>query len=508
MADVPAIGPHSGSHFSHDKTLDNSTKQYNQLTGLKLFAMSCSVVISVDEFAPFGKAGATSLFWLLIAGILWFLPITQETGEMASIDGWGDGGIFTWVKGTLGEKSGWTAMFYQWIHITVGMDTMMYFVIGAFSIAFNTPWFNTQPLIRFGLMMIILWGCVLIQHFGEKRVGKIAEWLFGLGIATPVILLIIVFITYLIQGNPIYVHLSWHTMIPSKFNGTTLVAFVPFILAFCGGEAQAPHVKNLEHPNQYPKVMLGLALTAICFDLLGSLSIAMTVPKADIQNSTGFVYTYGHLLSSIGLPGDLLGKIVGVLLACGIIGELSNWLAGPNQGLFVAARQGYMPKYFAKPNKRGVPMRIVVLQAIVVTITALMITFDSGENADFAFNVSMAATTAQYLMVYLMMIVAYIVLKNKYENLHRTYRMSNSRTFSIVVAVIGFFITLMAFFITFIPAEGTPAHLRFTYVITLIIMVVIVGILPLIMYRYHDKWSKEVAQYLKEEDKTLTQENK
>ncbi len=385
---------------------------------------------------------------------------------------------------------------------------MIYFVIGAFSIAFNTPWFNTQPLIRFGLMMIILWGCVLIQHFGKKRVGKIAEWPFGLGIATPVILLIIVFITYLIQGNPIYVHLSWHTMIPSKFNGTTLVAFVPFILAFCGGEAQAPHVKNLEHPNQYPKVMLGLALTAICFDLLGSLSIAMTVPKADIQNSTGFVYTYGHLLSSIGLPGDLLGKIVGVLLACGIIGELSNWLAGPNQGLFVAARQGYMPKYFAKPNKRGVPMRIVVLQAIVVTITALMITFDSGENADFAFNVSMAATTAQYLMVYLMIIVAYIVLKNKYENLHRTYRMSNSRTFSIVVAVIGFVITLMAFFITFIPAEGTPAHLRSTYVITLVIMVVIVGILPLIMYRYHDKWSKEVAQYLKEEDKTLTQENK
>ncbi|KRM73790.1 hypothetical protein FC35_GL000958 [Limosilactobacillus coleohominis DSM 14060] len=65
-------------------------------------------------------------------------------------------------------------------------------------------------------------------------------------------------------------------MIPSKFNGTTLVAFVPFILALCGGEAQVPHVKNLEHPNQYPKVMLGLALTAICFDLLGSLSIAMT----------------------------------------------------------------------------------------------------------------------------------------------------------------------------------------------------------------------------------------
>lgn len=498
--DAVTDGPHGGRANS----LDANTRQYNQLTGLKLYAMSCSVVISVDEFAPFGKAGATSLFWLIIAGILWFLPITQETGEMASIDGWADGGIFTWVKGTLGEKSGWTAMFYQWIHITVGMDTMMYFVIGAFSIAFNTPWFNTKPLVRFGLMMIILWGCVLIQNFGEKRVGQIAEWLFGLGIATPVILLIIVFITYLIQGNPIYVHVNMHTMIPQKFNGVTLVAFVPFILAFCGGEAQAPHVKNLIHPRQYSKVMLGLCLTAIGFDLLGSLSIAMTVPKADIRNSTGFVYTYGHLLSSIGLPGDVIGKIVGVMLAFGIIGELSNWLAGPNQGLFVAARQGYMPKYFAKPNRRGVPMRIVVLQAIVVTITALMITFDSGENADFAFNVSMAATTAQYLMVYLMMLVAYMVLKTKHDDLHRTYYMTKNKTWALIIAIIGFIITLGAFFITFIPADGTPANLRSVYVITLIIMVVIVGVLPLIMYRYHDKWSKDVAAYLKEEEKELS----
>ena len=60
---------------------------------------------------------------------------------MASIDGWEKGGIFTWVKGSLGDKVGWTAMFYQWIHITVGMDTMMYVIIGALSITFGTPWF-------------------------------------------------------------------------------------------------------------------------------------------------------------------------------------------------------------------------------------------------------------------------------------------------------------------------------------------------------------------------------
>lgn len=95
-----------------DWALEQDLK-YNRLTAFKLFAMTSSMVISVDELAPFGKTGATALFYLLIAGIAWFIPITQMAGEMASIDGWEKGGIFTWVKGSLGDKMGWTAMFYR-----------------------------------------------------------------------------------------------------------------------------------------------------------------------------------------------------------------------------------------------------------------------------------------------------------------------------------------------------------------------------------------------------------
>ena len=315
-------------------------KKYNGLTALKLFAMTSSMVISVNELAPFGKTGPTALFYLLLAGIIWFIPITRIAGEMASIDGWEKGGIFTWVKGTLGEKTGWTAMFMQWIHITVGMNTMMYVIIGALSITFHTPWFNTTPAIRFSLMMIILWGIVLFELVGIKKVGRVAEWLFALGIALPVVLLILCFFVYLIQGRPVQFTLNWSDMLPHELTGTTLVAFVPFMLAFCGGEASAPNVKYLKKPSQYSKVMLALAATAICFDLLGSLAIGMTVPKGSIQNSTGFVYAFEALLNSIGLPGNILAKIIGVLLACGVVGELGNWLAGPSQGMIEAAKEG------------------------------------------------------------------------------------------------------------------------------------------------------------------------
>ena len=153
----------------------------------------------------------------------------------------------------------------------------------------------------------------------------------------------------MIQGHPLHMTINWNTVIPHKLNGNTLVAFVPFMLAFCGGEASAPHVKNLDHIKSYSKVMLGLAVTAICFDLLGSMAIGMTVPKDQIENSTGFVYTYGKLLTSIGLPGDLLQKIVGIMLACGIIGELGNWIAGPNRECMKRLKRAICLSFLLKP---------------------------------------------------------------------------------------------------------------------------------------------------------------
>ena len=75
------------------------------------------------------------------------------------------------MKGSLGDKVGWTAMFYQWIHITVGMDMMMYVIIGALSITFGTPWFNTTPIVRFILMMIILFKLSVLEKSVELRNG-------------------------------------------------------------------------------------------------------------------------------------------------------------------------------------------------------------------------------------------------------------------------------------------------------------------------------------------------
>ena len=90
--------------MSNSAENDLANQHYNQLTGLKLFAMTSSMVISIDEFAPFGKTGATALFYLLLAGLIWFLPVTQAAGEMASIDGWQKGASLLGLKIPLAKR--------------------------------------------------------------------------------------------------------------------------------------------------------------------------------------------------------------------------------------------------------------------------------------------------------------------------------------------------------------------------------------------------------------------
>src|SRR5699024_10112724 len=138
-----------------------------------------------------------------------------------------------------------------------------------------------------------------------------------------------------------------------------------------------------------------------------------------------------------------------IMLACGIIGELGNWIAGPNQGMYEAAKEGYMPKFFAKTTKHGVPLRIMVLQSSIVTISALLITLTTDADSVFAFEDAFGVATAEYVIVYMIMLIAYMVLKRKHEDYHRMYYMSKNPDLSIAIAVLALIITVIAFFVTF-----------------------------------------------------------
>lgn len=479
--------------LAENKQEAKDLKAVNQITGFQLFSMTTSMVMTVYGFASFAKQGATAFFFLFLAGILWFLPVTRAAGEMASVDGWSKGGVFTWVGHMYNENSGFTALFYQWVHITVGMNTMMMFIIACFSASLSLPAMYNNLWFRYILMLIIIWGLIALQQRGTKFTGKIAQWGFTLGVIIPVFFLLFLFAAYLLTGHHMLITINWHTIFPQSWSGSVLVGFVPFILAFCGAEGSAPHVKNLKNPKAYAKVMLALCIAAICSDIIGSMSIAATIPNDKIQLSNGIVFAYGSLASMFHMSGEFIQRLTGILLALGVLAEISSWVVGPNAGMHEAAKKGYLPARFAKSNSNGIGTNVMILQGIIVCIVGAWLTFGAGGSKnDISFQTAMSLTVAIYMLMYLMMFAAYFRLVNRHDDLHRTWVASRSKFLKNLYAIVGFILTAFALIVTFFPPKGYSVAQQHTYLMLLIVGFVIVFFVPFVMLRYHAKWTKDV----------------
>lgn len=58
------------------------------------FAMTASMVMTVYAYPNFASSGLHLIFFLILGGIFWFLPVALVAAEMATVKGWEDGGIF------------------------------------------------------------------------------------------------------------------------------------------------------------------------------------------------------------------------------------------------------------------------------------------------------------------------------------------------------------------------------------------------------------------------------
>ncbi len=81
----------SAMHF----TTITTTKE-EQEEGLDFFffgflAMTISMVVSLYEYPTFATSGFSLVFFLLLGGLLWFIPVALCAAEMATVKGWEKG---------------------------------------------------------------------------------------------------------------------------------------------------------------------------------------------------------------------------------------------------------------------------------------------------------------------------------------------------------------------------------------------------------------------------------
>ncbi|MGN1284296.1 MAG: glutamate:gamma-aminobutyrate antiporter [Candidatus Limosilactobacillus intestinavium] len=471
----------------------SSLSNKRTLTMWGFFSITAAMVLTVYEYPTFATSKLHLVFFLVLGGLFWFIPVALCAAEMATVKGWNDngGGEFSWVSHTLGQRFGFAAIFFQWFQITVNFCTMIYFILGALSFVVSWPALASNPWVKFFGVLIVFWLVTLSQLGGTKYTQKIAKFGFMVGILIPSAILFICAIWYLCRGGHLLISFTPHAFVPDFTKINTLVVFVSFILAYMGGEASASYINELKNPNRnYPLVMFILVILAICLDTFGGLTVAATIPQKQISLSAGVVQAFNYLF--INLSGGKLGwltRVIGLMLAAGVIAEISSWVTGPSRAIYDTAKVGILPKWFEKTNEHNIPVRLIMVQGIIVSIWDAVLTLGGG-GGNVSFFAAMGLTVVIYLVGYFLFFIGYLVLVFKKKDLERTYNVPGGTVGKTIVAVCGFLVTLFAFIISFFPTSSLPSSSAGTYMTILIVCFIIVLIIPFAIYSLTKKHHK------------------
>ncbi|MCI1974538.1 MAG: glutamate:gamma-aminobutyrate antiporter [Limosilactobacillus sp.] len=467
----------------------NAKQATRNLTLFGFFSLTASMVLTAYEYPTFATSKLHLIFFLILGGIFWFLPVALCAAEMATVNGWNKngGGIFSWVKHTLGERWGFAAIFFQWFQITVGFITMIYFILGALSFVFDWPELNQVPVIKFFGVLIIFWLLTFSQFAGTKYTARIAKWGFSIGILIPSLILFILAVWYIVKGDPIQLTFTPHAFVPDFAKLNTLVVFVSFVLAYMGVEASASHINELQNPKRnYPLAMFILVILAICLDTFGGFTVAAVVPQKELSLSAGVVQAFNYSLLYINPHLGWLVKVIALMIAAGVMAEISSWVIGPSRGMFATAQQGILPKWFRKTNKAGVPIPLIAIQGVIVSIWDAVLTFGGGSD-NVSFFAAMSLTVVIYLVGYLLFFIGYLVLIFKKKDLKRKYEVPGGTFGKTIISVCGLLVSIFAFYISFVPPSNLPRSSDKAYLTVLIVSFIIALVIPFIIYAFHYK---------------------
>ena len=254
-----------------------------------------------------------------------------------------------------------------------------------------------------------------------------------------------------------------------------------------GVEASASHVNELQdaHKN-YPLAMIILVVLAIILNTVGGLTVAAVVPQSKLSLSAGVVEAFKALVLHSAPNGTWLVKLIAILLALGVMGEVSAWVVGPSRGMYAAAQKGILPKSLAKTNQHDVPVNLVFVQGVIVTIWAAVLTFGGGGN-NVSFLTAISLTVVIYLVGYLLFFIGYFVLVLKKGDLKRSYNVPGGKIFKLIVAACGLLTSVFALAISFVPPSQLSGKSVHEYLTILSISFIITILIPFVIYTITSK---------------------
>jgi amino acid transporter len=412
-----------------------------------LAMINVAAMVSPRNLPMMAEYGWSLIFFVLLAVALFLVPVSLAIAELATA--WPRrGGVYPWVKEAFKGRAGFLAVWCDWSENLVWFPTVLAFTATSFAYAFD-PDLSNDKVFLVVVMLAVFWGATLAAFTGVGTTSAIGATGTILGAIVPAVLIIALGIAFLADGKDSEIPFSGDALVPN-LGLTNLVFLTGAILMFAGMEVAGFHADHARDPaRSFPRAILLAAVTMVAFTILGSLALAVVVPPHEISLVGGMMQAFQAALGALGV--EWLLEPLAVLITIGGIAHMIPWIMGPATGLASVSQQGEAPRSWGVANRAGVPVRVLVAQAIGTTIFSLLFLFVPSVSTSYWI---LSVLTAQVIVImYGLIFAAVLRLRYTHPEVPRPFRIPGGTAGVWITAVVGLVGCALAFVLGFVPPD-------------------------------------------------------
>ncbi len=465
----------------------------------------------INASASIGMAAVPTF---LFATIFYFFPFTLMIGEFAAAHGDSESGVYSWIRTALGEKmaflGSWSYFFVNLFFFTSLLpQTLIY---ASYTFLGRNIFGGANGTVIISLLSIALfWLATYVSIKGVGWISKvtdlsgIARLLMGIGF-----IILALAVVFLLGEKPAQ-HFTTETVVTANMNWNYLTTLAWVLQAVGGAEAVGVYVKDIKGGNKsFLKTIVGAALAIGIIYALGAVAVGMILPAETLQDnySNALFDAFGILGAHFGISSGIVIRIVGFIMMLSSVGSLVLWTAAPVKILFSEIPEGIFGKWVSKTNEEGNPTNALLLQGAIVTILMIIPALGVG-SIDTFLKTLINMTAATSLIPVLFLLLAYIMMRVKLDELPRSFKMGSRKVgiavgvmllifflFAFIVSILPSPAALMAYFQTGYVAEGA-ANPLFTLLYNALGVIIFVGFAYVCYANYEKKLGGDFSETVK-----------
>ncbi len=396
-----------------------------------LFTVSAMLV--VETLTASAAIGTKTIAWWILAIVFFLIPYGLITAELATTYPT-QGGIYVWVKQAMGSRWAARTTYWYWVNVALWMPSVFLLFAGVFFQLFGhhlAEWpAGKWPQVIMAVALV--W---LVVAVGVMRL-EVGKWVNNIGAVLKVAIILALGV-----GGIVFAvrHGAANTIKGSSFIPSFGLAkeFLPVIVFLLLGfeliSSMAGEVKDPE--KQLPRSIFTSGAVIAVLYLFATIGILLALPLAKLSLVEGLVETFKAIFGTKGL-GEVAVYALGIAALYTYFTNMTTWTMGANRAASEAAAEGELPSVLGRehPVRRtpvGAFIWTGVISTAVLVVSALFI-----NTQDSLFFAIFAASSVIFLLPYLLMYPAVVVLRYKDPDRPRPFKIPGGNGVVIAMAAV------------------------------------------------------------------------